>query len=112
MAAHPDGTLKGEFQNCPLLTEIQIAGTVKSFQVFFEQTGMKMFTFPATVERITTVPFDDSVDYIIFLGNAPTFNERTFFRVTATVYYPADNPTWTEAVRQNYGGNITWIPQK
>ncbi len=112
MAAHPDGTLKGEFQDCPLLTDIQIVGTVKSFQVFFEQTGMKMFTFPATVESITTVPFDDSVDRIIFLGNAPTFNERTFFRVTATAYYPADNPTWTEAVRQNYGGNITWIPQK
>ena len=29
--------------------------------------------------------------------------------VTATAYYPAGNPTWTENVMQNYGGDITWV---
>ena len=28
----------------------------------------------------------------------------------AVAYYPADNPTWTSDVLQNYGGTITWVP--
>ena len=32
-----------------------------------------------------------------------------FDGLTATAYYPAGNSTWTAEVRQNYGGNITWV---
>ena len=46
---------------------------------------------------------------ITFVGNAPIFENYIFPDVTATVYYPADNATWTEEVKQNYGGNLTWI---
>ena len=46
---------------------------------------------------------------IIFKGDAPIFGEKVFDGLTATVYYPAGNPTWTKAVRQQYGGNITWV---
>ena len=50
-----------------------------------------------------------------FVGDAPRFlydytEERKHFgNVTATVYYPAGNDTWTEEVRGNYGGNLTWV---
>ena len=33
-----------------------------------------------------------------------------FTNVTADVYYPKDNSTWTNATLQNYDGTITWIP--
>ena len=44
-----------------------------------------------------------------FLGDAPMFSGDVLYNVTATAYYPANNETWTEAVRQDYGGTITWV---
>ena len=34
----------------------------------------------------------------------------SFLNVTATVYYPADNETYTASKMQDYGGNLTWVP--
>ena len=47
---------------------------------------------------------------IVFVGHAPTIGAYAFNNVTATAYYPGSDNTWTESVRQNYGGTITWIP--
>ncbi|MBQ5976651.1 MAG: leucine-rich repeat protein [Oscillospiraceae bacterium] len=47
---------------------------------------------------------------IRFQGEAPSFGNNCFYNVTATAYYPADDPTWTEDVMQDYGGHITWVP--
>jgi len=46
---------------------------------------------------------------IRFQGSAPEIAQDAFTDVTTTAYYPAGDPTWTEAVRQNYGGDITWV---
>ena len=46
---------------------------------------------------------------IAFRGDAPAFREFAFEDTTLTAYYPADNATWTEEVRQNYGGTVTWV---
>ena len=32
-----------------------------------------------------------------------------FKNVTCDAYYPLGNSTWTEEVRQQYGGNVTWV---
>ena len=37
-------------------------------------------------------------------------NGNAFYGVTATVYYPAGNATYTEEKMQNYSGNLTWVP--
>ena len=47
---------------------------------------------------------------IRFEGSAPTFGEGVFTDLTATAYYPENDPSWTEDVRQDYGGTITWVP--
>ena len=49
---------------------------------------------------------------ISFNSAAPTFEESSFADVTATVYYPANDPSWTEEVRQNYGGTLTWVEKE
>ena len=49
---------------------------------------------------------------ISFNSAAPTFEESSFADVTATVYYPANDPSWTEEVRQNYGGTLTWVAKE
>ena len=73
-----------------------------------------------------------SVSEIRFTGDAPVFEycERNhtepqmggeyhkpiycihgdvFETLTLTAYYPEGNPTWTEEVRKDYGGTITWV---
>ncbi len=45
---------------------------------------------------------------VIFLGDAPSIAETSFTGVTADLCYPGGNDTWTEAVRQNYGGTLDW----
>lgn len=52
-----------------------------------------------------------SMEWIEFRGDAPEFMEDTFYGVTATVYYPASNDSWTEDMLQSYSGDITWVPQ-
>ena len=57
-------------------------------------------------------PFHDcpKLGAIAFRGDAPAFREFAFEDTTLTAYYPADNATWTEEVRQSYNGEVTWIP--
>ena len=45
---------------------------------------------------------------IWFEGEAPAIGENAFGGVNATARYPEDG-TWTEDVRQNYGGTIVWV---
>ena len=42
------------------------------------------------------------------MGSAPVIGASAFTRVTATVFYPENDASWTEEVRQDYGGTITW----
>lgn len=78
------------FSNCPLLTEI---------------------TVPASVTYIASEVFEESgITVLRFVGDAPEFVYDSLEGITATAYYPAGNPTWTEDKLQNYGGNITWMP--
>lgn len=49
------------------------------------------------------------LEEVTFEGDAPAFDADTFAGVTATVFYPGANETWTSEVLQNYGGSITWI---
>nr|MCR4710053.1 leucine-rich repeat protein [Clostridiales bacterium] len=52
-----------------------------------------------------------AIKSIIFRGSAPTFGQKCFMSIhDCNVYYPAEDPTWTEEVRQDYYGMyITWI---
>ncbi len=89
----PDGTAvvkAGAFANCAALTGLAIPDSVTEIGGFaFENCG--------------------SLTGIRFEGNAPTFGERCFENVTATAYYPAFDRSWTDEVRQDYGGHITWV---
>lgn len=59
----------------------------------------------------------EKLETVIFKGNAPQIPidwegklSEVFAGVTANVYYPAGNTTWTEENMLDYGGKITWIP--
>ena len=126
----------GAFAYCESLRSVTIPGTVKTMgtALFYECydlsdvtlseglpylsggmfaycTALKEISIPASVTTMKASPFDGctGLKKITFNGNAPTFASDTFKTVTATAYYPANNSTWTSSVRQNYGGNISWV---
>ena len=84
----------------------------------FEVSGTSTFSqtlssvkIPSTMTYIGGLAFSvcKALKTITFTGNAPTFDSVAFDGVTATAYYPANAPTWTDSVKQNYGGTITWL---
>ena len=79
------------FYCCDDLISIEIPGSVTyiGYWAFFTCTGLSS---------------------IRFVGDPPEFDSSAFAALATTAYYPADNPTWTEDVMQDYGGKITWVP--
>ena len=94
------------------LTSIQLPTTLQKIGYgAFSYTPLKQITIPENVTYIVNSAFAgcDYLEYIQFLGDAPTFQSNIFDGTTTTAYYPKDNATWTKDVRQDYGGNITWV---
>lgn len=101
------------FYNCPALTSITLPETVqKIYNYAFVGSGITKITIPASVTILGDTVFSSQTTEITFLGNAPEqIDSAAFKSVTATVYYPAGNETWTEEVRKDYGGTLTWVAQ-
>ncbi|MDO5137436.1 MAG: leucine-rich repeat protein [Oscillospiraceae bacterium] len=101
------------FGGCSNLTSITIPSGVTTIEgwAFQDCTSLTSISIPKSVTSVGLYALSGctSLSTIYFNGNAPTIASDTFNNVTATAYYPANDPTWTEDVRQNYGGNITWV---
>lgn len=100
-------------KNCLHLKTVLFAGDPRShfsLNPSPELTEVRIETKVDTIGANAFGTYSDVEKTMIFKTDAPKFDERAFSGMTVTVYYPADNSTWTEEVRQNYGGNVTWIP--
>ncbi len=77
----------------------------------FNSTDLTQITIPPKVTHIRQDAFTGcySLKQIYFTGDAPSFGPHVFNMITTKAYYPNDNSSWTEAVRKNYGGTVTWI---
>lgn len=102
------------FASCTSLTKIQLPVSLKSIKshAFYNCTGLERVIIPDNVESILECAFLSckNLSHIEFKGNVPAITVNAFSDDTAIAYYPVDNPTWTEDVMQDYGGNITWKP--
>lgn len=103
----------GLFYDCENLRDVIIPETIESIytHAFSGCESLKYLAIPGSVRFIG----DYSLGYledaeIRFLGDAPELEDWVFNRSVVTCYYPAENETWTEAVRQQYGGTVTWVP--
>ena len=102
------------YQNCDGLTNLVIPDCVTSIgdYAFAYCDKLSYVTIPAGVTTFDAKVFYEcpKLGAIAFRGDAPAFHEFAFEETTLTAYYPADNATWTEEVRQSYNGEVTWIP--
>lgn len=74
---------------------------------------LRQVKLPETVTEIGYLSFskNDKLREIAFTGSAPTFSWSCFsYGGAVNAFYPAGDASWTEEVRQNYMGKLTWIP--
>ncbi|MBR2879208.1 MAG: leucine-rich repeat protein, partial [Oscillospiraceae bacterium] len=108
------------FYSCTELSRVSMAASVTTIgEGAFCYCGMTSIVIPSAVTYIGEGAFSrcGNLTEVTFCGNAPTFanadanliaGSNVFAGVTAICYYPEGDETWTNAVMQNYGGNLTW----
>lgn len=78
------------FVGCAALEEVSIIGSPKIAYACFEGC--------------------ESLKTVKFYGDMSVWDSMCFNAVTATVYYPAGNSTWSQDKLNDYGGKLTWTP--
>lgn len=77
---------------------------------FYHTDALREISIPASVETIGDGVFSNSGLKKVYLnGDAVRLPEDTFNNVTASIYYPSGNPTWTDDIMGQYGGELTWL---
>ncbi len=102
------------FDGCTGLEKVELNEGLKTINTnaFSNCSSLKEIVIPSTVTYIGNKGFSKctSLKTVIFTGNAPLIStNRSFENVSTYAYYPANNSTWTESVRQDYGGTIKWV---
>lgn len=91
---------------------LQENATVIEPGAFSNCTNLVNLNIKENVTEIGDNAFADSknLQNIYFYGNSPKLGNNIFKNVTATVYYPYTDKTWSLDILRDYGGNITWVP--
>lgn len=72
--------------------------------------SLSSLTIPSAVREIGDYAFAraSGLKQVVFEGTAPQIGAGAFAEVPAEIIYPANDPSWTEAVQQSYTGRLTW----
>ncbi len=100
--------------DCDGLTSVTIPNSVTAIcgEVFAHCGHLTSVTIPDSVITIGNLAFYrcDRLTKVVFQGSAPELSDNTFYGTITTANYPAGDATWTDAVKQDYGGIIIWVP--
>ena len=125
------------FWGCTGLTEITMPKSLQEISAPFGSMKVRVNDVSHDLEGTKVSDVKTSIREIKFTGDAPAFQSyaynsyfeswpldtpasiphdadvrrfgEVFQNVTLTAYYPEGNTTWTEAVRKDYGGTVTWV---
>lgn len=104
------------FKSCTGVKEVTLPDSLETIgeSAFYGCTGMTELVIPCNIQAVGAYAFSrcTALTSIAFTGDAPTIGDNSFSKVTAEVYYPSENDTWTEEVMQNYGGTLTWLTEE
>lgn len=113
----PDSLMKipeSAFIDCTSLEFIRIPTNVEiiDYHAFENCTRITSVVIPKKCREIKSDAFANctSLSEIYMTYGGIKIWDDAFLNVTATVYYDASNPYWTEEDFQDYGGNLTWVP--
>lgn len=101
------------FYGCSALKSITLPkGETHIMQRTFANSGLESIRIPQNIGVISTLAFESCADLemMVFEGKAPNFSLDCFSMSSPTIYYPDNEPTWTEDVRWSYYGTPTWKP--
>lgn len=102
------------FQVNQSLKEVVFPDGLLSIGRAFEYSAVERLIIPGTVKNLNRRAFstDSAVRELVFWGDAPTVEDNQPSNVpvnAVTIYYPANNPTWTQEVKEQFGENAVWI---
>lgn len=98
------------FEGCSSLREIVIPASVTTVNdsAFGNCSALEKATVLGSPWLMMSFPGCVSLQEIWFWGNPPRMTDA-FSGVTATAYYPANNPAWTAEKIQGYDPGLTWL---
>jgi len=100
------------FVGCSELTAVTLPASLKTVgaSAFNGCEMLGQVTIPSSVTLIDEYAFSGTgITTVTFKGKAPSIGTGAFRYITAVATYPADDASWTDSVRKNYGGTITWV---
>ena len=96
------------FMECDALTDVTLgSGITRIYDEAFRDAGVRHITFPAALTRIDRDAFI-YCDLLSahFLGDFPTLGSNAIGH-NPVIYYPCNNPTWTEQKMNSYKPSIS-----
>ena len=103
------------FDFCSSLKSVELPDSLTTIgtYAFGHCASLESVTIPAKVDMIYMYAFQDctALKEVRFTGDCPKWIDEIFINVTATVYYPAGNATWTKAKMDSAMGNVTWVAE-
>ena len=100
------------FEGCTSLAMIDLPETVTTvgFGAFMDCESLMSIRIPATVELVENFAFEDCSRLlaVAFMGPAPKIASYAFEYSYPTIYYPAGDPSWTQAVMNGVSGDLEW----
>ena len=103
------------FANCSNLTEVVLPDTLTAIQphALSNCTSLTSITIPSGVTSIGLSAFSQcsALSEIHFTGDVPSLGSNWRIGCVPTIYYPADNPTWTQQVLTFTFFGLTTLPE-
>lgn len=101
------------FEECTSLAKIDLPETVVSigYGAFMDCDSVMNIRIPAAVETIENDAFEscDKLLNVVFMGSAPVIESGAFASSNPTIYYSAEDTTWTQTVVDKLKGNLKWV---